>query len=129
MKIIPVKPFNLENLKKSNYLELINLINNIETNCLIELGEHWVGVGENSTVGSNKWAKEGYSEPGYTRTLMGVTIKIEEAKRHINILITADGNIGIHCSINDENGFNIFNVPINKKIITWLLENDFIKIN
>lgn len=123
------KTVNLENFKNSNYLELINLITNTQTKGLIELDECWVGIGEKDTMWTSESQEETYENGGYVRTLMGVSIKIKEAERETYILITADGNINMHVNINDENGFQIFQIPIDIKIISWLFENEFIIIN
>lgn len=141
MKLIP-KNITLENVKKSNYWDLIAILvwnhyteKHYQDESKITMEESWYGKGENclsSSSYSSLWNNPNYTEKGFIRTLRTVRIIFERSDyiTYININ-SINGNVscyGIYTNKDCTKQPYYAGIQSNLDIVNWMIENNFIEI-
>ena len=130
----------LENVKKSNYWDLISLLvwnhyseKKYQDEGLIEITENWYGKGINNGCASYSyhWDNPSHTEEGYLRTLNGIKITLKRSDYNAYINIGTNGRVecyGVYNDVNIKKTPNFYNAQNNVKICNWLLANEFLTI-
>lgn len=135
MKLVS-KNITLENVKKSNYWDLISILvwnhyseKKYQEESNIEIKELWCGIGNGGSSHSDKWSDSSYTEEGYKRTLQAIVITFKRSDYMTYIYINTHGNIDcIGSYVNDINRAGPKYYTPNLKITNWMISNGFIEI-
>lgn len=137
--IVPIKEnITLENVKKSNYWDLIAILiwnhyseKRFQDESKIEITESWYGKrGDSSSYFSKDWDNPDYTEEGYERALYGVKIIFTRSDYITHIMLTTSGNIytGGYYVDKSKTSQPIFSGSQRAMdIVNWQLQNNFVK--
>lgn len=140
MKKLIAKEITLENIKKSNYWELIAILvwnhySDLEyqNESSLDFSENWYGEGEDNQSSSNSslWNDPLHSEIGYTRKLLSIKITLKRPDYISYIHIYTSGRIYCLGRYTDENKKcrpNYSGNSRNLDLTNWLFQNNFITI-
>lgn len=136
-KLIPTKDITLENVKNSNYWDLIAMCvwnhyseERYQDNSKIEIKESWYGKTKGGSSHNEKWNKSDYKEDNYVRTLGSIIITFKRSDFNTYISINVEnGNVnvyGIYKKTEEIKSVNYTIKPLN--ICNWMLNNGFIDL-
>jgi len=139
MKLVG-KNITLENVKKSNYWDLISILvwnhyseKKYQDESCIEIKESWYGKGEQgSSSHTIQWDNPLYSDEKFIRTLGQIVIVFKRSDYVTYIYIDLGGNV--HCFgqyLNNKEEFKVPNydgIQRNLDITNWMISNGFIEI-
>lgn len=133
----PTNNITLENVKNSNYWELIALIvwnhyreEKYQDESSIKITEDWYGKHKSGGSYNIKWNNPEFKEEGYVRTLYSIQIEFtrNDYITYIDIKVET-GNIsyfGIYTDKSKKRSPNYS--PSNINLMNWMLENKFIEL-
>ena len=131
----------LENVKKSNYWELIAILvwnhyreEKYKDESQVEITESWYGqaMDHEGSSHSTSWDNPDHKEKGYIRKLGSIDIKLTRTDYVTYICInTKNGNINCFGSYTDREKKVSPNYRNNNQIdvINWLLKHSFVELN
>jgi hypothetical protein len=139
MKLIPIeKNINLENVKKSNYWDLIAILVwnhysdvKYQEEDKIEIVESWYGKKKGGSSYNSYWNNPNHTEEGYIRTLGSINITFSRSDFITIITISVSGNISCHGYYTDKNETKspyYYTAQRNMDKTNWLLQNNFVTI-
>lgn len=138
MKLIATKNITLENVKKSNYWELIALVvwnhyreKKYQDESKVQIIEQWYGKSNGCSSHSDQWNNPNYSENKFVRTLDKIKIIFTRSDYTTFIGIDVEtGNVSYYAIFNDKNNDRTPNLyPQSIDLMNWMLEHDFIQLN
>lgn len=133
------KNITLENVKKSNYWDLIAILvwnhyseKRFQDESQIEIKESYCGKSTtgSATMFSNSWDNPDYKEDGWIRTLYAVKIIFTRSDYVTHISINVTGNISIFGLYTDKNKTTqptYYGLHQTISIVNWLIKNKFVK--
>lgn len=137
MKLTPTDQITLENVKKSDYWELISIIvwnhykdKKYQDESMISFEEHWCGVSPIETSYNQKWNDPSHKELGYIRSLYCIAILLKRSDYLTRISIYKDsGNVFIvgKYTRNDIKSSPYYSYGT-VDVCNWMLKNGFLKI-
>lgn len=142
MKLKAIKEnITLDNVKKSNYWDLIGIIiwnhyseEKYQDESMITIYEDWYGNSTDEVGGgsySQKWDDPSYTEEGYIRTLDSIKIQLSREDYTAWIYISTDGRVRCLGSYTDKERRSspyFSGIANNMEICNWLLENNLIEV-
>lgn len=127
----------LENVKKSNYWDLIALIvwghytdQKFQEDSKITISEKWYGVGEcgANSYHTDEWNNPDFKKDGFVRTLQSIKIHFERNDYNTHIGLDLSGTIN-YFALSNETHKTVNLQNYNSLAITnWMLENNFFEI-
>jgi len=135
--LLATQNITLENVKKSNYWDLIAHIvwnhyseSKFQDESMVEIKEDWCGVSHNKSSKSmgSQWDNPEYIEDGYIRTLNSIEIifKRSDYTTWINIMIN-DGSVHYFTIYNDKSNHSTPQFyPNNIDVVNWCISNGFL---
>ena len=130
----------LENVKKSNYWDLIAIIvwnhyseKPFQDESKITIEESWYGKGinDNSTSHSNNWNNPNYTVKGFIRSLRTIRIILTRNDYITHININVNGNVSCYGIYIDENKAKTpyyAGAQSTLDITNWMLKNNFLQL-
>lgn len=132
------KNITLENIKKSNYWDLIAILiwnhyrdEEEQDESAITMDEQWYGLNKTGSSSSHrvKWNNPSYKEPDYTRTLYSIKITFVRTDYTTYIDIKLDGTVVCIGRYSDptKKGYLSYSYS-SLDVVNWLCKNDFISV-
>lgn len=126
----------LENVKKSNYWDLISILvwnhyseKHYQDETKLNFKEIWVGKSKGVTSHNKMWNDPNHKEGDLVRTLDSILIIFERDDYITYIYIHADGNVNCFGMYTDKEKKQSphYNMHSNLHIINWMINNNFIE--
>lgn len=131
------KNITLENVKKSDYWNLISILvwnhyseTRFQDESKIEITESWYGKGKSSEAFGKNWDDPNYTEKGYKRTLKAICITFTRSDYVTTIYINNNGNINAFGTYSDKSKKSIPSLTgtqRNLDVTNWMIKNKFVK--